>query len=72
MLGLIAITLFEPNFLMKGSVRYLFWSRGAVNRESLGSAGFYNSASINFYDMFPSAYESQRSTKSPVRTNILS
>jgi uncharacterized membrane protein len=30
LLGQIAIILFAPNFLMKGSVWYLFWPSGAV------------------------------------------
>jgi len=30
--------LFGPNHLIKGSVRYFFWPRGAVNRGRLGTA----------------------------------
>jgi len=48
-LGQIVMLLFWPSYLIKGSVRYFFWPRsvvkncwstkGAVNRESLGSPG---------------------------------
>ena len=52
MLGQTDIKLSGPNCLIKGSVRYLFWPRGAVknyrgtngavNREILGTAGLDN------------------------------
>ena len=36
-LGQVVIKLFGPSTLINGSVRHLFWSRGAVNRESWGT-----------------------------------